>query len=1009
MRRYLALISVLLLFSLAKGFAQVPPQTPNKINKAGKREGPWIIWFDKNSRRVQKSDSITYYRTISYKDGNPEGLVRDYYSNGKIKWEGYLVSDQPIDMRNGKSISYDEIGNKTEEAQYNRIGKKISFIEYKSKSVPMGDTLVMLLNEGNSCLNQGRYVQASRFWEDGLSLAEKKFGKNDENYATFLNALALLYQTTGNYDKGENLNLQALKIMKSKLSENSPAYAISVNNLGLIYWLAGKYDLAEGNFLLAIKIFKDNQLANHPHYSTLLNNLGTFYLSMGNHDRAKMFLTEAIQTIYGPNISGYTTYLNNLADVYLAERKYSEAEGLIAKAVRIDRQFRGDSSVQYAQSLSNLGSYYFNVSKFYKAKLTFDSSMLIYRRNLGESHPYFATIENSLGAVCQARGDFERAERYYLDAAGIMKNKFGERSDRYASCISLLATLSRDMNKLDRAESYFIQSNENLLARIHRFFPTLSEKEKDEFFKVIKDGFDMFNSFAILRHRSNPRISEEMFNMQLATKALLLNSSAKWKQRIRSSGDKKLIALYYSWEDKQAILTKLFKEPDAAKRGGLDSLQAEINQLEKELSKRSEFFSQISDRKRYTWQDVQQKLLPNEAAIEIIRLRKYGVRKIVTDSSDASLPQYPSLGLTDTVYYAALVIVPTSKYPDLVVLTNGNELERKNLLYYRNSIKFQNLDERSYDAFWKPISKALGKKIKKIYFSPDGVYNSINLNTLFNTATKKYLLDEVDLQLLTTSKDLVTAKKEEDFNTLAYLFGYPNYEVSKENRATLLKKERSTQPAYYSLNIERGDNLVELPATKKEVENVAAMLSEKGWHPQVYMGESALEENIKDIFKPRVLHIATHGYFQPDSLLSAHSNPLVQSGLMLTGAGRTLTGDKDDKTEDGILTAYEAMNLNLDNTDLVVLSACETGLGQIRNGEGVYGLQRAFKVAGARTIVMSLWKVNDEATQELISEFYKAWLDKGNNKQAAFKRAQLILKAKYPDPYFWGAFVMVGN
>jgi CHAT domain-containing protein len=177
-----------------------------------------------------------------------------------------------------------------------------------------------------------------------------------------------------------------------------------------------------------------------------------------------------------------------------------------------------------------------------------------------------------------------------------------------------------------------------------------------------------------------------------------------------------------------------------------------------------------------------------------------------------------------------------------------------------------------------------------------------------------------------------------------------------------------------------------------------------------------------------VLHIATHGYFQEDvapteghGATMLHSsepvnlfgrvtggNPLLRSGLLFAGAGRKHSFEDKNRIDDGILTAYEAMNLNLDSTELVVLSACETGLGEVKNGEGVYGLQRAFQVAGARTVMMSLWSVADKQTQELMRMFYEKWLS-GEDKHQAFGEAQMELKAKYSAPYYWGAFVMVGE
>jgi len=171
------------------------------------------------------------------------------------------------------------------------------------------------------------------------------------------------------------------------------------------------------------------------------------------------------------------------------------------------------------------------------------------------------------------------------------------------------------------------------------------------------------------------------------------------------------------------------------------------------------------------------------------------------------------------------------------------------------------------------------------------------------------------------------------------------------------------------------------------------------------LADSAKEDIIKTLESPKILHIATHGFFIPLSKKENIENPLFRSGLIFTGASDPPSLQDH---EDGILTAYEAANLNLDNTDLVVLSACETGLGEVQNGEGVFGLQRAFKVAGAKNIIMSLWTVNDQATQELMTLFYENYL-KTNNIRQSFNHAQLTLKQKYPEPNYWAAFVLIGE
>jgi CHAT domain-containing protein len=209
-----------------------------------------------------------------------------------------------------------------------------------------------------------------------------------------------------------------------------------------------------------------------------------------------------------------------------------------------------------------------------------------------------------------------------------------------------------------------------------------------------------------------------------------------------------------------------------------------------------------------------------------------------------------------------------------------------------------------------------------------------------------------------------------------------------------------------------------LPGTKAEVESIAGLFQSRQIPVEVLTGASATEAGMKAVSDPSVLHVATHGFFLSDVSQSsgmrmgvqvsrAKENPLLRSGLLLSGAATAFSDEPTlSGTNNGVLNAYEAMNLDLSDTRLVILSACETGTGEIVNGEGVYGLTRAFQVAGARRVVMSLWKVDDEATGLLMTRLYQEWLTTGNLQQA-FVSAQLAIKAKFPEPYFWGGFVLM--
>jgi CHAT domain-containing protein len=258
-----------------------------------------------------------------------------------------------------------------------------------------------------------------------------------------------------------------------------------------------------------------------------------------------------------------------------------------------------------------------------------------------------------------------------------------------------------------------------------------------------------------------------------------------------------------------------------------------------------------------------------------------------------------------------------------------------------------------------------------------------------------YVINRYDLVIVGNSKDLIAlkSKKTKVPRKSATLLGFPEY---------------------------GGADIAPLPGTKVEIDAISKILKASGYTVTQFSQKNATEANLKAVKGPTIVHIATHGYFLEDvenegsafgvDIENANDNPLLRSGLMLANAAGTVSGKRMpnlESNDNGVLTAFEAMSLNLEGTDLIILSACETGLGDVKAGEGVYGLQRAFLVAGADALIMSLWKVDDAATQLLMTNFYNNWIKLGN-KQKAFKQAQVQLMAKFKEPYYWGAFVMMG-
>lgn len=864
-------------------------------------------------------------------------------------------------------------------------------------------------------------------YEKALSFALQLVGKvgtgtseDSSAYATALNVLGRSFQKVKKLKEAEHCLLKSIGIRKKNHGLTHPDVANSLYSLGILYYEMGDFSKAESYQLQAFDLRKKIGGLENPNAAASLNSLGILYRSLGDFGKAEQYYLQALDIFLktlGHSHRDIAPLYNNLGSLYWKLKKYSLAEEYFIKALETANNSMGPLHPLVSQIMNNLGILYGDLGEFIKAEQHFLFSIEIRKKTVGAEHPDVATPLTNLANLYRDLGEKEKAEPCYHKALEIRKKTLGLEHPDVAFSLYNLGSLYRSQGEILKAYE-FHKEFENLNKKlITRFFPSLSEQEREAYMKMGIDIRENLVSFWAEEGVDKPQLRTELFDHQLFYKGMLLNAGARWKQRIKTSGDLKLIRRYDEWEFCQQKISKLLTSTDPVERSPLDSLLKKAEILEKELSQRSENFARLGENKFKNWDEIRQTLKPGEAAIEMVRFRKYGILKIVTDTSAGSKLYYTIKGLTDTIQYAALILTKKSSFPEMVILKEGMNMEGRWFRFYRNSIQQRDDDVASYNRFWKPIAKFI-KGINKIFFSSDGVYHKINLSSLKNPDSGKYLMDELEIANVGSSKDLIQLRDEDKENHLAFLLGNPEFDNTNSSGL----KSRSGPDLSYYLRPNPNFEIPSLPGTLAEVNQVAGLLRQNSWEVQEFVGPSASEDIIKDSYKPRVMLISTHGFFYPDS--GSGSNPLLRSGLLLTGSAKTLRDGHRGEGEDGILTAYEAMNLNLDNTELVVLSACETGLGDIKNGEGVYGLQRAFQVAGARNLIMSLWKVDDEVTQKLMTSFFRHWIsgikssvpsdadDKfriKDNIRKAFLEAQMEIRTYYPQPYFWGGFILLGK
>ncbi|MDX1629545.1 MAG: CHAT domain-containing tetratricopeptide repeat protein, partial [Fulvivirga sp.] len=838
-----------------------------------------------------------------------------------------------------------------------------------------------MVDLGEFAYAKGHYKKAGTLFRTAkLRYETNNLTKTPEYYKLLAN-MGLLYSTMGRYSKAETYTIDALVRRRARFGPDHPSYGASLNNLAVLQKETGKYNESEQNIKEAVEVLRKSEDTRGMPLAIALNNQAMLYQEMGRYEQAEEILQESIdiaEEFQGEKSGNHQKFLTNMALLEQERGNYDKAEELFNELITLKKRRLGTNSPDYAHMLSNLAALYVDMGKYDQVEEKLQEAMKIYEKKYGNDHRLYAKAISDLGNFYRFEGKYEEARPLLVNAKSIREKQLGEEHPEYVQSLEDLAILHWKTGEIDKAELLYHEALAKSLAFIHSYFPPMSEAEKTKYWDKLRPRFERFYAFTINLGHAHSQLLGEMYDYHIATKGLLLQSTNKIKQKILQSDDQNLIDQYLQWLDQKEMLAAYYtysKEELDEQDVNLDSLERAANENEKALSAKSSLFNEGYKLKQIHYRQVRDALRPGEAAVEIVRVRKF-------DNL-----------LTNQVHYAALVLKPEYDKPKLTLIDNGNELEKKYFKYYNNAIHQRMADNYSYDQYWAPMSAVLAGS-STLHLSVDGIYNQVNPNT-FLTPSGSYVIDQYNISFVENTKELVQQEKQSTVAKTAYLIGSPDF---------------------------GGSAVTPLPGTKEEIQNISQVLAGNGYNLYKKTDLEATEKALKSVQSPKVLHIATHGYFLEDHQLSkgkvfgvssesARDNPLLRSGLLLAGAAKVLDEERSaamESSDNGILTAYEAMNLSLGSTDLVVLSACETGVGDVKAGEGVYGLQRAFLSAGADALIMSLWKVDDAATQALMTKFYRNWLKLGD-KEKAFKKAQVELKSQYKEPYYWGAFVLIGD
>lgn len=854
--------------------------------------------------------------------------------------------------------------------------------------------------------------------------ATKDQANREEIYQEAAAYYGIFQYNLGNYKRAEVI---ILRLSTQKIKAESEA-AKAFMTLGHLYKQQSKSLLAQEYFLKAKLILEGSQFVNHPTYALFLNDFGLSYFYNGQLEIADSLLTLSEKINQNgcsiPSNTGYNysargniqyelrkddlalTYFKKAAKVFSSIQQNFELSGSTAKmgevyyaldslelaaayfeqALQQLEQFTGGkehrNKAYILQGMAELEDYNGNSSK---ADSLYQESIDIIGKTLGKNSIDYGTALTALASSKEAQEDYTTALDLYQKAVDLDTLLQGKYHYNYKRTLFNLARCYSKMDSTEQTLRHYQQAIQLQFRLLNDYYGNFSESTRLAYRREAMGNFDVFNSYACFSDQ--PAFFTEIQNINLATKNQAFDFSAQTRATIQESVNQDVQKKYQLWLKQKELLTKLYLQSAADRQTlglSIDSLKEATDNLEKELT-RSVFQKNIKP-PTVQFENLRQHLEPKEASVDYFNVHisdEYG--------------QFP-----DSFFYFALIIRPEWSNPKLIQLLEGKELKEILDLSSHYTLNAE-VNHLLYQKIWQPLEAHL-EGVETIHLSPDGLLHQVSFSGLFpNLETDQTLIEKYQFKYYSNLGDLVKEKESMELAPAILLMANIDYDTG-------LKNIDFTSNEYFS----------PLAGTVKELDYLKKNAALKSYKIQTFESSLATETNLKEYLlttPPSILHLATHGYFleRNEEIETAKSlgerlqtaeNDFLRSGLVFAGVNQFwLDTMSIDPEQDGVLTALEVANLDLSKTELVVLSACNTGRGELTDGEGIFGLQRAFKMAGVKYVLVSLWKIPDVQTAELMNYFY-TYLSTNSSPSEALFLAQKSMQQDYDNPFNWAGFVL---